>query len=286
MMQGNLLTLEEGCNKYLDNCRARNLREGTINHYRQSYTQFYKYFDRDMLVSDITQNSICQYFFDFQKQIIPLLLRKRGIVDKNSILFEDYGRAILYTEINTIKVGLLLSVYVKSVYNYIFVRSVCIKRNDADHRLLLDVAIQIYVDILIEDIAYETNLITSRSNDLIACFLTDREIAVNYRNNIRECSFYSRLVFLIRGLLEHGTHTIVLYFYVYILKRYIVDKAIASVLYIDRNVTASDKIASLKADILVFGRVALNTYFTIHSPAAPHYAIFNVDVFNGVRISI
>ena len=26
------LTLEEGCNKYLDNCRQRNLREGTIKH--------------------------------------------------------------------------------------------------------------------------------------------------------------------------------------------------------------------------------------------------------------
>lgn len=39
------VTFEEGCNKYLDKCRQRNLREGTINHYKQSYTQFYKYFD-------------------------------------------------------------------------------------------------------------------------------------------------------------------------------------------------------------------------------------------------
>lgn len=37
MVKANSITLEEGCNKYLDNCRARNLREGTINHYRQSY---------------------------------------------------------------------------------------------------------------------------------------------------------------------------------------------------------------------------------------------------------
>ena len=28
------LTFEEGCNKYLENCRQRNLREGTINHYK------------------------------------------------------------------------------------------------------------------------------------------------------------------------------------------------------------------------------------------------------------
>ena len=53
MIRDDFLTLEEGCNKYLDNSRARNLREGTINHYRQSYTQFYKFFDPQMQISDI-----------------------------------------------------------------------------------------------------------------------------------------------------------------------------------------------------------------------------------------
>ena len=33
MARGVTLTFEEGCNKYLENCRQRNLREGTINHY-------------------------------------------------------------------------------------------------------------------------------------------------------------------------------------------------------------------------------------------------------------
>ena len=47
MVKSNTLTLEEGCNKYLDNCRARNLREGTINHYRQTYVQFKKFFDSE-----------------------------------------------------------------------------------------------------------------------------------------------------------------------------------------------------------------------------------------------
>jgi hypothetical protein len=27
------LSFEEGCNKYLENCRQRNLREGTLNHF-------------------------------------------------------------------------------------------------------------------------------------------------------------------------------------------------------------------------------------------------------------
>jgi integrase/recombinase XerD len=37
MSRANQMTFEEGCNKYLENCRQRNLREGTIGHYKQSY---------------------------------------------------------------------------------------------------------------------------------------------------------------------------------------------------------------------------------------------------------
>ena len=42
------MTFEEGCKLYLQDCKQRNLREATINHYRQSYDQFYRYFDPDM----------------------------------------------------------------------------------------------------------------------------------------------------------------------------------------------------------------------------------------------
>ena len=51
------LTFEEGCNLYLEDCRQRNLREGTIGHYKQSYTQFYKYFNPDMPITDIDENA-------------------------------------------------------------------------------------------------------------------------------------------------------------------------------------------------------------------------------------
>lgn len=61
MLPTESVTFEEGCNKYLDNCRQRNLREGTINHYRQSYTQFYKYFDAQMPVEDFTSEMYKQY---------------------------------------------------------------------------------------------------------------------------------------------------------------------------------------------------------------------------------
>ena len=68
MLEDNFLTFEEGCNKYLDNCRARNLREGTINHYKQSYVQFAKLFDKrtdeDKKISNgkATNDSGCWYF--------------------------------------------------------------------------------------------------------------------------------------------------------------------------------------------------------------------------------
>ena len=61
MVEQNFLTLEEGCNKYLDNCRARNLLEGTTNHYRQSYVQFYKYLGKDLLVKDIDEKVYQKY---------------------------------------------------------------------------------------------------------------------------------------------------------------------------------------------------------------------------------
>ena len=69
LVETNFLTFEEGCNKYLDDCRARNLREGTINHYKQSYTQFYKYFNKDMLVSEIDEKSYKDYAVHLRKTL-------------------------------------------------------------------------------------------------------------------------------------------------------------------------------------------------------------------------
>ena len=61
LLSSNSITFEEGCNKYLDDCRVRNLREGTINHYRQSYLQFYKFFDKSMPVSEIDEKTYQKY---------------------------------------------------------------------------------------------------------------------------------------------------------------------------------------------------------------------------------
>ncbi len=68
-MHQQLLTFEEGCNLYLLNCKKRNLRQGTINHYKQSYTQFYKYFDMEMLLTDFTKEAYEEYEMHLQEAI-------------------------------------------------------------------------------------------------------------------------------------------------------------------------------------------------------------------------
>ena len=72
MSEARTITFEQGCNMYLDNCRQRNLREGTINYYKQSYTQFYKYFNPSLKsgklnvselarVCDISRTTVYKY---------------------------------------------------------------------------------------------------------------------------------------------------------------------------------------------------------------------------------
>ena len=55
------LTFEEGCNKYLEYCRQRNLRQGTINHYRQSYVQFFKFFDPATPLEEVDKDAYDKY---------------------------------------------------------------------------------------------------------------------------------------------------------------------------------------------------------------------------------
>lgn len=61
MNVSNRMTFEEGCKEYLDNCRARNLRDGTIRHYTDTITQLYKYIDREMFIEEITMDVYDQF---------------------------------------------------------------------------------------------------------------------------------------------------------------------------------------------------------------------------------
>ena len=65
----NSLTFEDGCNLYLTNCRQRNLREGTINHYKQSYTQFYRFFDPEMPIATFTKETYNDYILYLREHL-------------------------------------------------------------------------------------------------------------------------------------------------------------------------------------------------------------------------
>ena len=71
MSRGVTLTFKEGCKQYLENCRQRNLREGTINYYGQSYLYFYKYFDPKMPIEDIDEQTYKDYVIHLKKSIDP-----------------------------------------------------------------------------------------------------------------------------------------------------------------------------------------------------------------------
>ena len=47
------LTFKDGCEMYIQDCKARNLRERTI-HYLSSYKQMYNYFSPDMPLDEFT----------------------------------------------------------------------------------------------------------------------------------------------------------------------------------------------------------------------------------------
>lgn len=63
------LTFSEACEMYLDDCKNRNLREGTIKHYKQTYTQLFKFFNPDMLISDLNQNMYNNYILYLQEHL-------------------------------------------------------------------------------------------------------------------------------------------------------------------------------------------------------------------------
>ena len=60
-MQGQILTFEQACDLYIQDCRQRNLREATIKHYQQSYKQLFNFFDTDMPLKQMTQDKYQGY---------------------------------------------------------------------------------------------------------------------------------------------------------------------------------------------------------------------------------
>ena len=99
------LTFSEGCELYLMNCRQRNLREGTIGHYRQSYTQFYKYFDPEMPVGKFNAeiyNKYVMYLCDTLDNDISVNSYLRDLITTLHFLMnEGYVKPFKMTAIKT-----------------------------------------------------------------------------------------------------------------------------------------------------------------------------------------
>ena len=76
------ITFEEGCDMYILNCKQRNLRQRTINHYKQRYTQFYKFFDPDMPIEEFDEDAYKMY-------VLHLKTTQKNDVNINSYL-RDY----------------------------------------------------------------------------------------------------------------------------------------------------------------------------------------------------
>ena len=79
------MTFEEGCKLYLENCKQRNLREDTLRHYRQSYDQFFKFFDPDMPLTQFSREKYEGY-----------ILYLRETMD-NDISINSYLRDLITT---------------------------------------------------------------------------------------------------------------------------------------------------------------------------------------------
>lgn len=77
----NGITFAEGCEEYILNCKARNLRDGTIKHYRDSIKQILKYIDADTPIESMN------------KQIIEnFIIRLRETGNVNDVSLYTYTR--------------------------------------------------------------------------------------------------------------------------------------------------------------------------------------------------
>lgn len=75
------MTFEEGIEEFLLNCEARNLRQGTMKHYRDSIKQLYRYIPPDIAISEIDEDTWDSF---------RIAMRGRG--DLNDMSMFTYGR--------------------------------------------------------------------------------------------------------------------------------------------------------------------------------------------------
>ncbi len=62
------LTFKQGFEEFIASCKARNLRVGTLNHYKDSYKILSKYIGEDTIVKDMTQKTVDKFVINYKKK--------------------------------------------------------------------------------------------------------------------------------------------------------------------------------------------------------------------------
>lgn len=65
----NLLTFKEGFEEYIDNCKARNLREATIKHYKESFISIKKFIPEDTLIKNFNKNTVPDFIINCRENL-------------------------------------------------------------------------------------------------------------------------------------------------------------------------------------------------------------------------
>ncbi|WP_017208767.1 tyrosine-type recombinase/integrase [Clostridium beijerinckii] len=60
-------TFKSGFKEFISNCKVKNLREATINHYEISYKQIIKYLDENIEISDINKNTFEKFIVNVKE---------------------------------------------------------------------------------------------------------------------------------------------------------------------------------------------------------------------------
>ncbi len=60
-------TFQEGFEEYILDCKARNLRQGTIIHYQNSIKQIYKFFPQNMKIADFDEKAMPQFIISLRE---------------------------------------------------------------------------------------------------------------------------------------------------------------------------------------------------------------------------
>ena len=87
MKKPNEMTLANGCEEYLIDCKARNLRAGTIKHWNEATHNILIYFNGEMLISELNKDTMKQFV---------LVLQEKNLHDMSIYAYTRDLRTLMY----------------------------------------------------------------------------------------------------------------------------------------------------------------------------------------------